>query len=364
VLWLTKGLGPGGTERLLVDVARTVDRSRFECLAAYLLPGKDHLVKALASAGVPSTCIGSGARVDLGWPARLRRLVTAERVDVVHVQAPYPAALARPALRAMGKNRPAIVYTEHNSWDGYGLWTRIANAVTYPLDDARVAVSQPASRHGTEVLVHGVDLEEVRSHRPARERVRAELGLGEREVAILTVANLREHKDYPNLLRAARQVLDSGLPVRFLAVGQGPLEAELRAQAADLGDRFRFLGYRPDALDVMAAADVFVLASKAEGYPVSIMEALALGLPIVATSVGGVADAVRPGVEGLLVPPSRPDLLAGALEEVAGDPALRASMAAAGESRSALFDIRRATARLEEIYTSVTARRRPAERLR
>lgn len=358
VLWLTKGLGPGGTERLLVDVARTIDRSRFECLAAYLLPGKDHLVKALASAGVPSTCIGSGARVDLGWPARLRRLVTDEGVDVVHIQAPFPAALARPALRLLGRGRPAIVYTEHNSWDGYGILTRLANAATYPLDDARVAVSRPASRHGTEVLVHGVDLEEVRSHRPARDRVRAELGLADGGVAILTVANLREHKDYPNLLAAARQVLASGAEVRFFAVGQGPLEGELRSRAADLGDRFVFLGHRPDALDVMAAADVFVLASKAEGYPVSIMEALALGLPIVATSVGGIADAVRPGVEGELVPPSRPDLLAEALVAVAGDPARRASMAAAGESRSAMFDIRRATTRLEQIYTEVAAHRR------
>jgi glycosyltransferase involved in cell wall biosynthesis len=280
-------------------------------------------------------------------------LVTEAGIDVVHIHAPYPAAVARPALRLLGRSRPALVYTEHNSWGGYSRTTRWANGLTYGLDDVHLAVSAAASYRGAEVVVHGVDLEDVRSHLSAREAVRAELGLDDGTVALLTVANLRAHKDYPTLLAAARQVLASGAAVRFFAVGQGPLESELRAQAAGLGEGFRFLGYRADALEIMAASDVFVLSSLAEGYPVSLMEAMALGRPVVATSVGGIPDAVRSGVEGLLVPPARPDLLAGALSEVVGDAGRRAEMGVASAARSDRFDIRRATARVEEIYLSV-----------
>ncbi|MGH9054844.1 MAG: glycosyltransferase, partial [Acidimicrobiales bacterium] len=304
---------------------------------------------------------------DLRWAGRLRGLVMAEGIDVVHTHGPYPAAVARVALRPL-KRRPVLVYTEHNSWDGYRLATRLANAATYPLDDARLAVSDAALasvprvlRGRTEVLVHGIDLDAVRAHRAVRSSVRDELGVDAETVLVVTIANLRAHKDYRTLLAAARRVREAGEPVQFVAIGQGPLEGEIRdlASRLDLGDTFRLLGYRDDALDVLAAADVFTLSSLAEGYPVALMESLALGVPVVATGVGGVAEAVRPGVEGLLVPPSRPDLLAAAVLEVAGDAARRAAMSEAAGRRSGLFDITRAARRIEEVYeAAVQARRR------
>jgi glycosyltransferase involved in cell wall biosynthesis len=140
-----------------------------------------------------------------------------------------------------------------------------------------------------------------------------------------------------------------------VAVGQGPLEAEVRALAGrlGLGDAFQLLGYRPDALDVLAAGDIFTLSSKAEGYPVSLMEALALGLPVVATAVGGISEAVRSGIEGLTVPAVRPDLLGDALAALANDAGQRSEFGRAARARSALFDIRRATARIEALYDEV-----------
>jgi glycosyltransferase involved in cell wall biosynthesis len=365
ILWLAKGLGPGGAERLLVAMAGTLDNARFRVQAAYLLPGKTHLVEELAAAGVPSMCLGGGSPYDLRWALRLRRLVVDDAIDIVHVHAPYVAAVARPVLRSLGRRRPAVVYTEHNSWDGYGRATRWANALTYPLDDARVTVSPAALasiprlfRGHTEVLVHGVDLDAVRSHLTARARLREELGVDDDTTVAVTIANLRHHKDYPTLLHAARIVKDSGANVRFAAVGQGPLEQEIRALAGQLGlaESFQLLGYRDDALDVLGAGDVFVLSSLAEGYPVSLMEALALGLPVVATAVGGIPDAVHQGVEGVLVPPSRPDLLAEAVLEIARDPDRRSSLAAGAAAAAWRFDIRRATARIEAAYDEVSAR--------
>src|SRR5881275_2372375 len=94
VLWLTKGLGPGGAERLLVSFAAKADRQRFEFRAAYLLPGKNHLVAELLGLGVPAVCLDGDRELDPRWVRRLRKLVQAERIDVVHVHSPMVAALA------------------------------------------------------------------------------------------------------------------------------------------------------------------------------------------------------------------------------------------------------------------------------
>lgn len=359
MLWLSKGLGPGGAERLLVSLARSIDRERFELHAAYLLPEKEHLVPALEAAGIPAVCLSGGHPWQVTWLGRLRQLVHHRGIDVVHIHSPVAAAMARPILRVQGGHRPTIIYTEHNSWDGYRLTTRTANAATWPLDDYRLAVSRTAlesvprvMRSRTEVLVHGIELDAVTSRLSQRRRVRAELGATDDELLVVTVANLREHKDYPTMLNAARHVIDSGAPIRFAAVGQGPLEGPVRSEIARLGigDRFQLLGYREDAIDVIAAGDVFTLSSLAEGYPVSVMEALALGRPVVATAVGGIPDAVRDGIEGVLVPPASAGALADALVAIAQDRHRLVRMGTASAERALLFDIRRAARRHEEIY--------------
>lgn len=362
VLWVIKGLGPGGAEHLLVSAARIHDPEAFRLEVAYLLPWKDALVDELVAAGVKVHPLEVPRPVDPRWARRLRRMVREGDFDVVHFHSPLVASVGRLAVRSLGRGRPAVVTTEHNVWGSFALPTRWANALTYGLDDATIAVSPEVEhsvyrplRRRVEVVVHGVDLDDVGVQAAERDEVRRELGVAPGEVLVGTVANLRAKKAYPDLFEAARRVIDDDPAVRFVAVGQGPLEAELRALHAELGlgERFRMLGYRPDAVRVMAGCDVFALASHHEGYPVALMEALALGLPVVATAVGGVPDAVREGVEGRLVPPGRPDLLAAALAEVTGDVELRKRMSEAARERSARFDIRRAVRRLEEVYTAL-----------
>ena len=153
---------------------------------------------------------------------------------------------------------------------------------------AAVRDSLPAADPGrTRVVRYGVDAAEVRRRGASTgPRSAAALGVADDEILIGTVANLRATKGYPDLLVAAPRRSCAGSPTaRFVAVGRGPLEDELRAQHAQLGlgDRFEFLGFRPDAVRVMSAFDVFCLPSHHEGLPIALMEALALGLPVVAT---------------------------------------------------------------------------------
>jgi glycosyltransferase involved in cell wall biosynthesis len=368
VLALIKGLGPGGAEALLVTFAGLRDRREFEHDVAYLLPGKNHLVDALEREGARAFCLDVRREADLRWAFRLRRLLREGRYDVLHVHSPYAAGVGRLVVRSLPRRvRPAVVSTEHNLWGSFRVMSRVVNAATLPLGDAWLAVSTPVRdsmpgfiRGRVEVLVNGVRVERFRQPESQRLAVRDELSIGPAEVAVFTVANLRRQKAYPDLLRAAARALEQQPQLRFFAVGQGPLREELEQLHAELGlgDRFRFLGYRDDVARLLAGADLVAMASTFEGFPLAVMESLAAGVPVVATRVGGVPDAVTDGVEGCLVEAGDVDALAGAIVELASDPDRRAAMARAARERGAGFDVRAAVQRTEELYRSLLEKRR------
>jgi len=344
---------------LLVSFSEASVATDLEYACAYVRIERDRLVPDLRAAGVRVYPLAGAL-----WPWTLRRLVREERFDVVHSHSPLVAAVARLVLRTAPRRwRPALVSTEHNVPEAYHPLTKLANDLTFGLDDVHLAVSQEALRsapprhRGTvEVVVHGVALTAVRAAAD-RVGVREELGIDPECVVIGTIANYRGHKAWPDLLAAARLVIDEVPGVRFVAVGQGPLERAVRAEhdRLGLGDRFMLLGYRRDAVRVLSACDIFVLASLQEGLPVALMEALALGLPVVATAVGGVPEAITDGVEGRLVAPGIPAGLAQALTSVAVDADARRHMAEAAASRGEIFDIDHAVRRTEAIYRQLLA---------
>ncbi len=366
VLWLVKGLGIGGAERLLVAAAGAHDRAAFAIEAAYVVPAKAQLVGDLEAKGVAVTCLGGGRRG--AWVPRLRALVASGRFDVVHAHSPLVAGVARLATRTVPlRRRPLVVTTEHNGWSTFALPTRLLNAVTVALDDATIAVSEesrasmwwPRTRRRTAVVSHGIDLAEVRAAARHGGAVRRELGIGDDEVVAVTVANYREQKAWPDLLAAARTVIDRGIPVRFVTVGQGPLEAEITALHGrlGLGERVLLLGRRDDVPRILAAADLFVLASTYEGKPLAVMEALGAGVPVVATAVGGTIEAVD-SANGVLVPPNRPDLLADAVARLATDPVERARLAAGAAASGDTYDVSVTVRVAEDLYRRVVAGRR------
>lgn len=359
MLWLTKGLGPGGAERLLLSFAQKADHDRFDLHAAYLLPWKDHLVDDLRTAGVDVHCLDGPKPWDVRWLARLRKLLVEQRFDVVHHHSPLVAAQARLLIRSLPKDRrPRSITTEHNLWGSHNRLTRELNARTIGGDEHVFAVSEqvrdsmaPAIRDRVEVLLHGVDVEAITARRSERAAARAEHGFSDDDLVVVSVANLRANKDHVTMLRAAKKLIDDDVPVTFLAVGQGPLEDELRAAKEDLqlGDRFRFLGYQADPVRVLAAGDIFCLSSRYEGLPIALLEALAMGLPVVSTAVGGVPTVITDGVEGRLVPAGEPGRLAEAIATLTPD-AVRAALARAAAGRANDFDIRWAVERQQTVY--------------
>jgi glycosyltransferase involved in cell wall biosynthesis len=372
ILLVIKGLGHGGAERLLMETVAAGDHDAFHYEVAYVLASADGLADAIAAGGTPVHGLGATRSADVRWLARLRSLVRAGDFDVVHFHLPYTAALGRLAVGTLGRReRPAVVYTEHSLWNKAAVVTKGINRLGVARDESLIVVSQAAHdalpdslRGRARVIVHGVGRTEADALTARRDevrgQVRAELGVPDGDLLLLSVANLRPEKGHDVLLEASRILVDRGVPVRVAAVGGGPIEEEVRARhrVLDLGDHVLLLGQRDDVLRLMAGSDVFVLASRQEGLPVTLMEATSVGMPIVATAVGGVPQVVTDGVDGLIVPPGDPVALADALERVVSDPGLRARLGSAAKVKSAMFDVTAASREIEGIYLRLADDRR------
>ncbi len=364
ILLAIKGLGHGGAERLLVDTVATGDHRAFEFEVAFVLSGSDALAGELRDGGTPVHDLGAERSLDLRWLPSFRRLLLDHRYAIVHFHLPYTAALGRLVVLTLPRHRrPVTVYTEHSLWNKVSPLVKLLNRATVTRDGALIAVSDAAYqalpralRPRARVVVHGVDLAPSRAmvarRDEVRSRIRAELGAADGDLLAVTVANLRSEKGYDVLLETARLTGQRRLPLCFAAAGQGD-QGELLAEqhrTLALGDRFRFLGHRRDALALLTAADIVVLPSHQEGLPVVLMEAVSVGATIVATSVGGVPQVITDGVNGLLVPPGDPGALADALERLVHDPDLRRRLGQAAAAEQATFDVARASREIGDIY--------------
>jgi glycosyltransferase involved in cell wall biosynthesis len=320
ILVAIKGLGIGGAEKLISEGARFWDRDRFEYHVAYMLPWKDQLVPELEALDVPVTCLGAKRGMTPGSVWRLRRLVRDIGADIVHAHSPTVGIAARAIVPSL------LVYTEHNLAGSYRQPTRIFNRVTYGRNTAVTAVSEPvaASLSGFRgpapvVVENGVSVAVTPEETVAS---RSDLGLGPDDPLVVHVGNIRPGKGHDMLIEAVRHLPDR---VTVVSIGvekrEGDL-ARLRDASVQAGveGRLRFLGRRPDALAFIAAADVYVNPSDHEGLPVTILEALALGSPVVATAVGGVPSVVRNEETGVLVDPQQPADLAAAICALLDDP--------------------------------------------
>jgi glycosyltransferase involved in cell wall biosynthesis len=360
VLWLSKGLGRGGAERLIVDSAHLIDRSRFDVHVAYLLPHKDLFVDEIRPAVSNVVCLARGTR-DPAWPLRLRRYLDEHQIDVVHSHSPLPGAFAR-VISGHGR---LLVHTEHNMWDRYHWATRLANAATFPKNRAVIAVSEgvAASIHRRclrggvepEVVIHGTSSRRVHRGPAARLRARELLGLDPTTFVAGSVGNFTPKKDHANMLEAFAAVRRTLPGARLVLIGSGPLEADLRRRAGlpDLAGSVDFTGTRDDVEVLLAGLDVFVMSSRYEGLPIALLEAMSSGVPPVATRVGGIPEVVLDGESGRLVEPGDPGALATAILQLAADPAERERLGESAIHASSSCDLESAVRSLEALYERV-----------
>ncbi|HLE83314.1 MAG TPA: glycosyltransferase, partial [Thermoanaerobaculia bacterium] len=336
--------------------------------------GGNPLEEELRAAGVPVTGLGARNLRDLAAFRRLLALVRSGRFDLVHSHLAYASIWGLLASRMTG--RPVVV-TLHvrppfaPAWSREGLrrrllvavanrWAARALAVSGAARDAWAAAGLAPER--LTVVHNGVDVGGVRrgaGEAAARAAIRRELGVAADAPLALTVSVLRAGKGLEVLLEAVPAVLDALPRARFAVVGDGPARDSLQASAAAAGltAALVWTGFRRDVPALLAAADLFVLPSLDDAFPTALLEAMAAGLPVVATRAGGIPEIVDDGATGVLVPAEDPAALARAVAALLADPAARRALGRAGRRRVAeRFSTADWLGRLERVYAEALGR--------
>ena len=328
VLLVESGRAVGGTERVLWELATRLPPSRFE-VRVWLstAPGVNELASALEGAGIP---VDRVAEVDSRWDwkgmadtwGRLQKL----KPQLLHIHHVWPAADRYLALLARLAGVPHIVITEHVTGSSHSAGQRALKRGELRRADAITAVTNAivenlvgeygVRRDHVRVVTNGADLPdeeaEAQSAKRWRERYLATTG----KPLWVVAGRLEDQKGHDLLFEALSRVLNRGLDFTLVVAGDGSRRSWLEHKALSLGlsPRIQFVGQVEDVGGLLAAADAVLLPSRWEGLPLVLLEAMMRARPIVASNVGGVAEAITDGTTGTLVPPEDVGALADALE--------------------------------------------------
>jgi L-malate glycosyltransferase len=356
VMQVVLSLSPGGTERLVIELVRRLS-DRFRMLVCCLdEPGA--WAPELTALGVPVLALHRQPGFQPALGLRLARLAAAHDISMLHAHHYSPFVYAR--IAAVAQRRLGVVFTEHGRLSDAppSRKRRLANlalartrapmfAVSAALREHMIAEGFPGGRLG--VIHNGVDPAVDGDRRAAR----ALLGIPPDAFLIGTVARLDAVKDLGTFVAAVARIRRRVPAVRAVIVGDGDERSALAAAIHDSGCEgvISLIGFRSDARALLPALDVFVNCSISEGISLTILEAMAAGVPVVATRVGGTPEIVVDGRTGLLVEARSPGDLGAALERLAGDSVTRVGMGAAGRARVADgFTLERMAADYARVY--------------
>jgi glycosyltransferase involved in cell wall biosynthesis len=352
--FITYHLNVGGAERQLYYLVRELDKTKYSIYLITLWPG-DIMQRQFEAAGATVVPIHKTWKFDLTLFFRLTKFIRRVRPDVVHCQLYTANIWGRIAAVLAGCKK--IIVSERNCDE---LWkTRIhfgvermlnRYATTFLGNSQRVCSYSEEKLHlpkGTyRLMYNGVDTTEFRPRE-------ATILAPDTGPVIGTVANLHPRKDLGSFLRMAARLLERFPNARFRVIGSGPEQDTLiqLARKLRIEERVDFTWASDNVREIYHSFDVFVLSSIHEGFANVIIEAMASGLPVVATDVGGAREAIEEGQTGFVVPPRHPEILAERVGRILADPLLRAKMGRAGRNRAVQqFSLRAMVRRYENLY--------------
>ncbi len=286
---------------------------------------------------------------DVAAAFQLAKILLRGKHMIVHSHMFWGSLFASPIAWACGV--PVIIETLHGSEAWRTGWKSHVNIdrVISEFMTMHIAVSDYDLRHlagrkhipveKIRVIHNGIDLHRFTGRRTERECMRQSIGLAEKDHALILVARFHPGKGHRVLLAAMRLLLDAHPDLHLICVGEGEglEEIKLLSHELDLAEHLHFVGYQRDVQAWLQAADINVLPSFYEGFPLTVLEAMASGLPTIASCVGGIPEAIEDGVSGLLVPAGNPGKLAGAISSLLLDTSARERMGEAACRRARLF---------------------------
>lgn len=367
VLVVIDGLGFGGAEMLLADLVRSLSLVDVRVSVAYLREKHGSPAAArLREVGIEPVGLEVGGLLSPRSLLKVRRHVAEVRPDVVHTQLGYSDMLGGLAAAATGI--PVVSTIHLTRWDTSSrerVKLRLFD-VTRRLTCSRVIVVSEATRaaylrRGFGPRARVVTVHNCIAGRPepgAGRAVREELGIGPDELVVGMVSVLRRGKGHDVAARAIQQVRERRPGTRLIVAGDGPARDEVQRSLEPLGDAALLIGHRDDVMGLLDAYDLFLLPSEHEAFPTALLEAMAAGVPIVASAVGGVPEIVQDGVSGRLVEsPVSSRSLAQAIGELLGSSTLRAEAGAAGRRRFVeAFSLERWGEQLRTLYEEAVDR--------
>lgn len=366
ILFVSTSTTLGGAEKTLYALATLLDHRRFPVAGVVSLKPAGHYAQRLAAQGVKVESLGTPRAAGLGDARKLARIIDRERPDVVHAvmyQAIQVARMAKPLTSVPFK----LVSSPRVNYRSRSMWTLLVDRWLKGRDDLLIAECEASRRFllrklsykpaKTMVIRNGVDLAGWPASKIDRQKRRLELRLGGSDVLVGAVGRLDRQKGFATLIEAMARLKGSAL--RCAVLGDGPERERLAAliRKHELERTTWLIGEKTEIPSWLSAFDLYCLPSLWEGLPNALLEAMALGLPVVASGVDGVPEAVTDGKDGLLVPPSDPAALAKALKALASDPDKRTKLGAAAKASIAeRFTLRRMIEEYERAYETVLSR--------
>jgi len=361
-------LSPGGAERVAVHIVNGLNRKRFEPIVISVADVMNcDLDQLLRQAGVAVRYLGKKPGFDYRMYRRLHRVLVEYQPDVVHTHLQV-LRYALPSMLLLGN--ASLLHTVHNLAEReIEPPARVVHRYAFSHGVIPIAVGEEVAvsmkrLYGIpqcKVIANCIPTATYANPRLSRGRWRAQEGFREDDFLFVCVARFARQKNHALLVKAFAQGPASRPNARLILVGDGVLRGELETQVTSLGlaGRVRFLGLRSDIPEVLGASDVFVLSSDFEGNPLSVLEAMAAGLPTVSTAVGGVPSLVENGTSGLLVQHGDARGLSSAMESLLVDRKLRQAMGSAAARRAReSFDVANMVRAYEEVYDSLQSKLR------
>ncbi|MBE3071581.1 MAG: glycosyltransferase [Acidobacteria bacterium] len=360
-----------GVKRLFAWMLPRFDPARFS-VSLVSLRKKDLSEETLDSLGIDITYLHR-SKFDPATLTALLKVIDRKRIDVLHLHGYGATTFGR--MAGAIRRLPTILH-EHANLTDTPWFQKIADAALEPFTDIAIAVSRSTAEfvikarrvpeRKVRVVYLGAPVDEFSRPRSAEEvaEARRELGIAPDEFVAGTVTRLHDSKGNSYLIDAARRVVDARPRVKFFLVGEGPLRADLEAQARRLalGDRFVFVGFSGDVARTLSAFDLSVFPSLWEGTPLTVFETLAAGKPIVATDADGLLDVLTDGADTLIVPKRDAEALARGIVWTIDHPAERAAMAAAARVTGQQYNIAGFVSKMERLYDILHSVSRPTHR--
>jgi glycosyltransferase involved in cell wall biosynthesis len=338
VLHLVSSGGLYGAEQVILNLARSEDVISY--VGALYNARDPHLevIDEAKTAGLRTVVFNSPGRLDVRTVFRIRRFLNDNGVDILHTHG-YKADVIGFIATLSGKTKWLATNHVWHPISGKMRLYESVDALVLRFARSIVAVSREIRRDlistnipaaNIHVIANGIDLDRFRPSRSTI-RLKADLGIREDDVVVTIIGRLSPEKGHGTFLEAARRVCSRKDHVRFLIVGDGPMREELHAEAVrlNLERRVIFTGFRNDIPEIYALSDLMVNASSIEGLPMTVLEAMASKVPVIATRAGGIPDVITQNETGVLVDGGDVDALSTAIDSLIDDEPRRRRLAAA-----------------------------------